>query len=230
MTDPSRSPLAAHSASPAELTERLEAERQGTPFLLFRDDRGSQRIVSLSGGERITIGRRSGNDLTLGWDPEVSSLHAALERLGTEWTLVDDGLSRNGSYVNGLRVTGRHVLRNRDSLRFGDTVVVYCAPERSATTHPTVAAHQPLLADPPTDAQRRVLVALCRPYRDSSFATPATNREIAAELFVTVAAVKAHLSALYERFGIEDLPQNEKRARLAWEALQAGVISPRDLW
>src|SRR5690242_5796862 len=130
MTDPSRSPLAAHSASPAELTERLEAERQGTPFLLFRDDRGSQRIVSLSGGERITIGRRSGNDLTLGWDPEVSSLHAALERLGTEWTLVDDGLSRNGSYVNGLRVTGRHVLRNRDSLRFGDTVVVYRSEER----------------------------------------------------------------------------------------------------
>jgi hypothetical protein len=45
-----------------------------------------------------------------------------------------------------------------------------------------------------------------------------------------VAAVKSHLSTLYERFRIEDLPQNEKRARLAWEALQADVISPRDLW
>jgi hypothetical protein len=225
----SSSPLAPHSASPAELKERLAAERQGTPFLLFRDDHGSQRIVPLGGVDRVTIGRRSGNDVTLDWDSEISSLHAALERLGTEWTLVDDGLSRNGSYVNDTRVTGRHMLRNRDSLRFGDTVVVYCAPERSATTHPTVAAHRSSRPDPPTDAQRRVLVALCRPYCDSSFATPATNREIAAELFVTVAAVKAHLSALYERFGIEDLPQNEKRARLAWEALQEHVISPRDL-
>ncbi len=226
-----QSPLAAHSSSPAELKERLDAERGGSPFLVLRDGEGAQRIVGLDpAGDRLTIGRRSGNDLSLAWDPEVSKLHAVLERFGEEWTLVDDGLSRNGSFVNGARVGGRRVLSGGDSLRFGDTVVVYCALEGSPTSHPTAPSSNPLAGNPPTDAQRRVLLALCRPYRESSFATPATNREIADELVVSVDAVKAQLHALYERFGIDSLPQNEKRARLAWEALQAGVISSRELW
>ena len=55
-------------------------------------------------------------------------MHAELEPTGGEWTLVDDGLSRNGSYVNGERVTGRRRLRDRDMLRFGRTVVLYRAP------------------------------------------------------------------------------------------------------
>jgi hypothetical protein len=230
-TGTERSPLAPHSASPSELRERLEAERRGTPFLVFRADGGAQRIVVLDDqAGRLTIGRRSANDIALTWDPEVSGLHAAMERLGAEWTLLDDGLSKNGSFVNGVRVTGRRVLRDGDLLRFGDTVVAYCAAGRSATTHPTAGPQDQVHVSPPTEAQRRVLVALCRPFRDSTFAQPATNREIAEELVVSVDAVKAHLHALYERFGIDHLPQNEKRARLAWEALQANVITPRELW
>ena len=51
-------------------------------------------------------------------------------------------------------------------------------------------------------AQRRVLVALCRPYKDGAdFATPATNSEIGAELHLSVDAVKTHLRALFEKFG-----------------------------
>lgn len=81
-----------------------------------------------------------------------------------------------------------------------------------------------------SDTQRKILIALCRPFRESSFATPATNQEIAKALFLSVDAVKTHLRALYRRFGIQDLPQNQKRARLAWDALQSGLISSRDLW
>jgi pSer/pThr/pTyr-binding forkhead associated (FHA) protein len=43
------------------------------------------------------------------------------------WTLVDEG-SRNGSYVNGQRMSGEHPLREGDVLRFGDTVVLFRAP------------------------------------------------------------------------------------------------------
>lgn len=43
------------------------------------------------------------------------------------WTLVDEG-SRNGSYLNGQRVSGQHPLREGDVLRFGDTVVLFRAP------------------------------------------------------------------------------------------------------
>jgi hypothetical protein len=41
--------------------------------------------------------------------------------------------------------------------------------------------------------------------------------------------VKGHLRTLFGRFGIEHLPQNQKRSRLVAEALQAGVVSVRDL-
>ncbi|MGZ4271301.1 MAG: FHA domain-containing protein, partial [Solirubrobacteraceae bacterium] len=51
----------------------------------------------------------------------------------------------------------------------------------------------------------------------------------ASELFLSVDAVKSHLRALFARFGIEHLPQNQKRSRLVAEALQSGVIATRDL-
>ena len=75
-----------------------------------------------------------------------------------------------------------------------------------------------------------MLVALCRPFGDGSeFATPATNRQIADEVFLCVDAVKANLRALFERFEVGELPQNKKRVRLAELALRSGVISPREL-
>ena len=52
-------------------------------------------------------------------------MHALLESVGEEWTLVDDGLSRNGSYVNGSRVHGRQRLHDRDQMCFGATHVVF---------------------------------------------------------------------------------------------------------
>jgi DNA-binding NarL/FixJ family response regulator len=73
-----------------------------------------------------------------------------------------------------------------------------------------------------------VLIALCRPVHASAFATPATNREIAEEIVLSVDAVKAQLRVLFERFGLESLPQNQKRARLAASTLVGGLLSPRD--
>ena len=75
-----------------------------------------------------------------------------------------------------------------------------------------------------TPAQKRVLEALCRPYKETEFATPATNQAIAEELFLSVDAVKAHLRALFTAFAIEDLPQNQKRSVLAMRAMQLGLV------
>jgi pSer/pThr/pTyr-binding forkhead associated (FHA) protein len=152
-----------------------------------------------------------------------------LELVGGECTLVDDGLSRNGSYVNGDRVHGRRRLRDGDVLRFGNTLVQYREPV-AETGDSTVAATGILTSASLSDAQRRVLVALCRPFKDGSeFATPATNQQIADELFLSVEAVKTHLRALFGKFEVEDLPQNRKRLALAERALQSGLVSARDL-
>ena len=66
----------------------------------------------------MSIGRAPETALTLAWDPDVSRLHAELEISGGQWMLIDDGLSRNGSFVNGERLTGRRRLRDGDALRF----------------------------------------------------------------------------------------------------------------
>lgn len=211
-----------------ELKERIDADRDGEPYLVYRDGEGGQVLAPLRESERLSVGRRGNVDLLLDFDPEVSSLHAELERLGDEWVVVDDGLSRNGTFVNGERVVGRRRLRDGDAIRFGATVVVYRAPGSVVDTTIVRGGE----AGPPqvTEAQRRVLVALCRPFRESSeFAAPATNKEIAAEAFLSLDAVKAHLRALFDRFGIGDLPQNQKRIRLAELAIRNGIVAPRDL-
>jgi pSer/pThr/pTyr-binding forkhead associated (FHA) protein len=158
-------------------------------------------------------------------------VHAELERVGETWALVDDGLSRNGSYVNGKRVRGRRRLEEGDELRLGGTRVVFRSPELSGGSAATTKVSQSVMAfTAVSDAQRRVLVALCRPFSEGDpWARPATNKQIAEELFLTVPAVKTHLRALFGRFGIEDLGQNEKRLRLAELAFQAGLVSVADV-
>lgn len=224
------SPLDAHVATPQELRERIEAERRGTPFLVYRTSADEQVILDLgTAGQRITIGRRATNDVVLDWDSEVSRVHAAVELIGDEWTVVDDGLSHNGTHVNGERVTSRHRLHDGDMLSIGTTVIAFRAPSEGSASRPTVTAIGPHVAELLTPAQRRVLVALCRPFKDSTYATPATNKQIADELVVGVDAVKSTLRALFEVFGVDDLPQNQKRASLALQALRSGVIIRRDL-
>ena len=41
--------------------------------------------------------------------------------------------------------------------------------------------------------------------------------------------MKTHLRALFAKFGVEDLPQNQKRAKLIERAFQTGLVSERDL-
>jgi pSer/pThr/pTyr-binding forkhead associated (FHA) protein len=216
------------AAAAAELMAVNEAERSGEPFVLYRGADGAQRLVALAGDTaRLTVGRRAECDIPLTWDTEVSRLHAVLERLGDDWVLADDGLSRNGSWANGERVLGRRRLRDGDRLCFGETVVMYRNPRQGAS-QVTAGLPQDEGRVPLSPAQKRILVALCRPVNDSAFAPPATNREIGEEVFLSVDAVKAHLRVLFERFGLEELPQNQKRARLAATALVTGIVGPRD--
>jgi FHA domain len=177
----------------------------------------------------VTIGRGSSADVVVEDDLLVSRLHSTLERVGGAWTIVDNGLSRNGTFVNGHRVGGRVQLRDRDEIRVGATVLTFCAPAEADDPRTLIGEPLPAAARL-TPAQRAVLVALCRPYRDDRhFATPATNHQISEELVLSLDAVKTHLRVLFHKFGIDHLPQNRKRARLVEMALQYGIVSPHDL-
>jgi pSer/pThr/pTyr-binding forkhead associated (FHA) protein len=212
-----------------EVQALLQAERLGGPFLTYRDEAGRQVVVPLDADTGpVTVGRRPDSDIALTWDGEVSRVHAQLEAIGHEWALVDDGLSRNGSFVNGERVAGRRRLRDGDRMCFGETPVLFRAPggEGFVATTAVVGDRRELLL---SETHRRILVALCRPLGDSPYATPATNRQIAGELHMSVDAVKAHLRLLFARLGLEDLPQNQKRTRLAAIALVNGIVRRHEL-
>lgn len=201
------------------------------PCLRFVDQSGHQQeLVLTSDTPRVTVGRSPDADIPLTWDDEVSRLHAAIEWIGTNWTIVDDGLSRNGTYVNGERLAGRRRLRVGDRIRLGATTLTF--HEFGATVDDVTRVSTgaiPTLRSL-TETQRSVLIALCRPYKhNATFASPAANQAIANELFLSVDAIKTHLRALFAKFGVEDLPQNQKRIRLAELAMQNGIISERDL-
>ena len=213
----------------SEVKQVLDAERAGEPFLVFRDGAGQQVIRALlAEAPMLTLGRHSSCDISLDWDDKVSRTHAVLEWLGHTWTLSDDGISRNGTFLNGVRLTSRQRLVDGDALRVGRTLLAYRQPldvAISPTSPEEAGAPVPL-----TPTQRRVLISLCRPFRVAGgYATPASNADIAAELVVSIDAVKAHMRSLFERFDVGDLPQNQKRAKVVERAFQSGLINEREL-
>ena len=222
--------LGPHAATAVELKAQIQAEREGLPFLIYRDGSGEHQLLVLDAErERVTIGRRPSADVALESDEEVSRLHAELVRKGEDWTLTDDGLSMNGSFVNGEPVRGHRRLRDGDSIRVGGSVLIFRNPTDHESKATTPSDELRTIVNL-SDAQRRVLTALCRPFRESvAFVTPPSNEQIAAELYLSVDAVKKHLRTLFEKFGVSHLPQNEKRARLVERAFAGGFISEQEL-
>jgi len=197
--------------------------------LVYRDDTGAQRFFPLEGTTSVTIGRSSGCDVQLPWDERVSRVHAGLDRVGPDWTLVDDGLSRNGTFLNGERLNGRRRLRDSDTFVLGSTSFRFRDTTRG-TTQLTKVGEQLVTASSLSPTQRQIAIALCRPYKhDDPYATPASNQKIADELFLSVDAVKTQLRLLFQKFQLEDLPQNQKRVKLVERILGLGLVSRKDL-
>lgn len=187
---------------------------------------GSEQVTLTD--ERVTVGRDSTNQICLIDDDAVSGMHAVLERYSSGWALRDLG-SRNGTFVNGERVTGERPLHNHDQILVGSTRMVFRDPDSRPRNAGTTRI---LTALPRLDLTRRerdVLIALCRPLSSSDpFKQPASIRAIAQELVVTDAAVKQHLLHLYEKFGLDRDAEN-RRILLANQAIQRGVVSPEEL-
>ncbi len=179
------------------------------------------RRLELAG--RMTVGKGAGNDIALD-DPTVSRLHAALEEFAEGWCVTDVG-SSNGTYLNGERIWAQQRLRHGDEIRVGRTRLLFRSSADAAASRTEGEDAPPSL----TPRERDVLVVLCRPLlaRDL-FTEPASIKEIAAELFVSEAAVKQHLSNLYEKFEVGD-ELTHRRTRLANESIRRGAVTIADL-
>ena len=187
------------------------------PYIRVED---SGEVFPLCAGV-TTIGRGSSVDIRLR-DPSVSKLHAEIVRRGQYAYVADLGLSRNGTRVNG-RPAARRVLEDGDVLNFGSA---RCRV--GGLAHEDMTAELELRRPVAPELTRReldVLTSLCRPaLSDEAFVSPATAREIAADLVVTEAAVKQHLLRLYQKFRVPEGPN--RRTRLANEVVALGLVRP----
>jgi SARP family transcriptional regulator, regulator of embCAB operon len=130
------------------------------PVISWRGPDGAEARLDLAAAPaHVTIGRREDSGVPLPWDRQVSRLHARLERVGAEWTVRDDGLSTNGTWVNGERIRGSRRLLDGDTVRVGRTELVVRAASRpdSLPTHVATAGG----AHGTTTAGARVVVHLC---------------------------------------------------------------------
>ena len=121
-----------HASTPSELQARLAAERAEAPFVELRDGDGIQHLVSLA-GDRLTVGRSPASGLALPWDAQVSRSHASIDSIDGVWTVLDDGRSTNGTFVNEERVQARRTLRHLDVIRVGATRLRFHTRRRRPT-------------------------------------------------------------------------------------------------
>ena len=113
-------------------------------------------------------------------------------------------------------------------LRIGTTSILFRTPG-IVSDESTIMAKQQIQPARLTDAERRVLVELCRPFFEPGVvATPTSNQQIADALFLSLPGVKSHVRSLFTKVGVDDLPQNRKRAELARRAIELGLVSARD--
>lgn len=87
--------------------------------LVMRTGPNPGEVFSLTKNE-IYIGRDASNDIVVS-DQEVSRKHARLIMQAGGYVLEDLG-STNGTYVNGQRLMGPHVLRTGETVMFGENV------------------------------------------------------------------------------------------------------------
>ncbi len=98
------------------MEDSRERNVQDGPHLVVQSDDGQDAYVGLS-GESVTVGRRTSNEVQI-LDPTVSREHV---RIGfdDDAGYLEDLNSTHGTFVNDIRVSGRHPLSHNDRIRLG---------------------------------------------------------------------------------------------------------------
>ena len=194
---------------------------RGSDFIELRIG-GRREILPLLAPE-VLIGRATECAIVL-VDPSVSRVHAAIVRVGSTWLLRDLG-SRNGCQVNGVRISSDRALHEGDEIRIGESVLLF----RSRQLGPHLERTAPAGTAPElTRREREILLAFAQqPASGTVFRALPSVRQVATALHVSEAAVKQHLSHLYEKFSIG--AGANRRAALLEEAVRLGAITLGDV-
>jgi FHA domain len=100
-------PTKGRGGKPARLVILEPKERRGTAFAIDVE---------------VSIGRESDNTIVITDDAYISSKHARVAH-DDGYVVVDDLNSRNGTYLNGAKLTQRHTVHAGDRIQVGYTVL-----------------------------------------------------------------------------------------------------------
>jgi hypothetical protein len=198
---------------------------------MYEDPVGCRRSFELADRGLVTLGRRPEADVCLPWDSGISRLHAELILRAGEWLIADDGLSQNGTLVNGVPLEGRRRLRDGDLITIGRTSLTFCMPDSDARDGADVTMSAPAMrsAWSYSDQQQEILRALCRPLcEDGEGVQPARDGEISTALGLAEGVVARELDAVAQSFDYAELGLDERRLRTALTALRSGLVDNRE--
>ncbi len=157
-------------------------------------------------GDRITIGRQDDNEIVLVDDMRVSRHHAEVVEQDGEW-LLRDLRSRNGSFLNGQRIT-EGALRPGDHLKIGSTTFVFRVDSDPFATVTDAQAFESSAGPSLSAREKEVLALLCR---------GSTDHQIAEAMFISLSTVRSHLERIRDKTGCR------RRSELTRLAIERGL-------
>jgi pSer/pThr/pTyr-binding forkhead associated (FHA) protein len=130
------------------------AYRMEQPFRLVMQTGPTPGEVFMLSELEVTIGRESSNAITI-IDPEISRQHARLIQQGGSYLFIDLG-STNGSYINGQRLIGPHLLKPGERITLGENVtLVFEVLQAPSQVDPDATLLTPTDTQPGTPARVR---------------------------------------------------------------------------
>ncbi|MBV8819527.1 MAG: SpoIIE family protein phosphatase [Acidobacteriaceae bacterium] len=110
--------------------------------LLIHTPDGKVRVYPLD-RDRIGLGRSSVNELCYPEDAGLSRQHLSIERNGKTWTVRDLG-SKNGTMINGVRITGPQTAGPNDRITAGHLTLEFAAKQAPVLEKTVVFVEPPV--------------------------------------------------------------------------------------
>lgn len=152
------------------------------PCLVLKTDAGNRKLP-LAGTNCWTVGRSDDNNFVLG-DRWISRNHAMLQSMDTgEFYLIDLG-SRNGSFINGRRVSVPVTLHNGDAIIFGQTELTFSCPELRGSDTKSYSAASDISATAALHV-RKLISVLVVDIRDYTVMTRQLDEKVLSEAIGT---------------------------------------------
>jgi FHA domain-containing protein len=210
-----------------EIDLEAEVRAEGRPYVRYRDG-GRFRAVSLSpSASPVDVGRVDVCPVRIASDPLVSRRHARLV-FAAGWWSIEDAASHNGTFIGDRRLPGETILKDGARFRVGDTVLSVHLPEPAAGETRLEKRPAALRRLDPDPIQRKVLVALARPWlAGHELPVAPSDADLAHTLGCDVESIADAVAGLYEQAGPPcDVDQ---RSGLVALAMHERTVTPDDL-